>query len=233
MSTTGLSYNDHITDYQDRGKGSIALVVQCHERYLQLCELLTEENVIFITLNQNQVKSFIDGKTTLVNIQQYIAYTREHVRKMNLAKLEELTRQSMLAQRLKQFGLEIRGDSVLCQRFISNGVPTIDTVVEIMVEMSWLHKKTDYGNLVKSALSNMFNSRDNYQNYDSSKYCGSNLDDSDDDDEDDYDDDVEQCKENTKMRCIKLYLDKGGILGDVPESLKGRYERSGGRSRVR
>ncbi|KAI8142256.1 hypothetical protein BJV82DRAFT_687789 [Fennellomyces sp. T-0311] len=55
-------------------------------------------------------------------------------------------RKSKLECKLQERGLQLREDSRLCAKYIKRGdtIP-VDEIVEVMVEMDWLHRKTRYG----------------------------------------------------------------------------------------
>ncbi|CAB4373185.1 unnamed protein product [Rhizophagus irregularis] len=60
---------------------------------------------------------------------------------------EENDRRNLLTSKLKEHGLSLRSDSRLCNSFIEHGIGDPDRIVQIMTEMNWFFKYTDYDNL--------------------------------------------------------------------------------------
>ena len=55
-----------------------------------------------------------------------------------------IQRGDMLVDELKKYNINLRDDSVICKEYILFGDKLLDDVVDIMVEMDWLHKNTTY-----------------------------------------------------------------------------------------
>lgn len=60
---------------------------------------------------------------------------------------EENDRRNLLTSKLKEHGLSLRSDSRLCNDFIGHRIGDPDRIVQIMMEMDWFFKYTDYNNL--------------------------------------------------------------------------------------
>ena len=69
---------------------------------------------------------------------------KERVQREEKCQIEKTERQVQLEKALERNGLTLRSDSRLCLKFIEIGTPTLDEVVEMMVEMAWFFKETKY-----------------------------------------------------------------------------------------
>ena len=124
-------------------------------------------------------------------------------------KVEREERREQLQVALLAKGLMIRSDSVMCNRYI-NGYKqhSLEQVVDIMVNMDWLHKHTRYSEMIREAM------RDAY--YDAR-----------DEAEDEWDVDAivesrrTEISEDCQARAVKSFLARNpGRRGDVPSGLR-------------
>jgi len=86
----------------------------------------------------------------------------------NKRKENRQEREISLKNALTKVGLKIRPDSKLCQEFIDDRLDediwTLDKVVEMCQEMNWLHTKTNYRQLLKTAISDEIELYKSYSN---------------------------------------------------------------------
>ena len=60
-------------------------------------------------------------------------------------------RKTELAKKLEEKGLQLRGDSKLCKKYIKHGEGELQHIVDVMEEMDWFYKNTKYAKFYKEA----------------------------------------------------------------------------------
>jgi hypothetical protein len=122
--------------------------MEMHKRNIKVNNLV-QKLKIKIPERLNIIDKYINGKCEIKDLENGLMRLKtKSLRKRNLQK------------RLKLNGLMLRSDSVLCKNYINLKTDDISLVINTMIEMDWLFKNTNYGNIVKQRL------RDLHQNYD-------------------------------------------------------------------
>jgi len=123
------------------------------------CKKEEKKEIIKKELIKNDMDDYLDNQY----VKQYVD-TGKNVKKI----LGKIKRCKELTDKLKLKGLNIRNDSALCSNYIDGDDEyTVDEIVEIMEEMTWLFKNTDYKNINKKIINEMIQEcRDLRERYD-------------------------------------------------------------------
>lgn len=81
---------------------------------------------------------------------------------------ESKQRKEELRKRLNEHGLDIRSDSMFCTEYIEHNLRTLQEVVDMMCEMDWFFKNTNYRNVLKMSRRSWYN--EDYQSNDKYHY---------------------------------------------------------------
>jgi hypothetical protein len=96
-----------------------------------------------------QINGGIEGVLSIYN--QRIQKKQQRNNKVNL---QRNTRRLQLLTELKKYNIRYRTDSELCNDYINSDRDDFDNIVQIMIEMNWLYKNTQYAEFIREAYQN-------------------------------------------------------------------------------
>lgn len=132
------NYTQDVNNYLEYGRGTLKKIIEPYIRVKQLVEAIGDAKYRELANDQTIIEWIYDDKQNLEEIQEYIA-SKDH----------RSERRRALKNELKQHGLVIRGDSAYCSEFIDFNYRTLKEVVDMMKEMDWFFKCTDYPAIMK------------------------------------------------------------------------------------
>ena len=146
-----------IKDYLDGKKGSKSSIENIKYKHILLEKMNIVNPKIKKEINNNDIddicKNIISGKYT----EQEIIILLSNKQK----------KRECLKNELNKYNLKIRNDSVLCDNFIEgDDTYTLNELVNIMVEMDWYYKYTNYSKIIKNLYNEFFYKQRSYGYYD-------------------------------------------------------------------
>lgn len=99
-----------------------------------------------------KVKEYLQNKGYSERAISSSSYLRDYINTGYDEYIECFEREEYLKELLHERGLELRDDSKLCESYIENGTPDEHKVVEIMEEMDFFFKHTDYQKFMNSIM---------------------------------------------------------------------------------
>ena len=108
------------------------------ERHQNVLDLLARFNLFFVN----------DARFTVDYIEGYMEYNEKRilneVSHYNKRRMEMDIRADLLEEEMEKYGIEIREDSQLCNRYIKIGFPKLEHVVNVMRDIDFIAKNTKY-----------------------------------------------------------------------------------------
>jgi hypothetical protein len=146
-----------IKDYLDGKKGAKSSIENIKYKCILLEKMNDIDPKIKKEINNYEMdeicKNIISGKYTE---QEIIILLSNKQKKREILKNE-----------LNKYNLKIRNDSVLCDNFIEgDDTYTLNELVNIMVEMDWYYKYTNYSKIIKKLYDDFFHKQKSYGYYD-------------------------------------------------------------------
>ena len=92
-----------------------------------------------------------------------IKHLDKHIKLQTI--VERLKRQQELTKALQEKGLQLRTDSTLCNSYINDNIGSINNIVDIMHEMDWLFKNTNYKKIMQEEIEKEIREIKNYGGY--------------------------------------------------------------------
>ena len=124
-----------------------------------------------------------------------------------------IRREDALKKALKERGLTLRSDSRLCSEYIESGEIELEEVVEIMAEMDWLFKNTDYKNIMENEMGKQLKIAEQ-QRYDYGYY-----------ERQDINDIRDKASRLSKDNALKKWLQCETQIDDLPILILNRIEK--------
>lgn len=112
-------------------------------------------------------------------------------------------REAELEEELEKHGLILRSDSEMCRNYIYHNYPSMNEVVNIMIEMNWFFNYTEYSSIIR----NMY--FDSFYDYDETDHFINKY----------------QMSLNAKKTAYRNYIRKNkGNTDDVPKYVQEKYK---------
>lgn len=122
--------------------------------------------------------------------------------------LNNKMRRRLLVRELGKYGMEIRNDSVMAKKYIRGDEDTgLEDVVNIMLEMNFYLKVTDYRDVVRELVA--------YYCTEHGLLVGSKIENKDD---------MKEIKQKAKRIVLDRYVRTGNDIDNVPPSLRDKAE---------
>ncbi len=106
---------------------------------------LLSDNGLYFDDDNRYASEYIDGE-----IEFEEGKILEMAEQIHNSKRMVEERRERLREELEKYGCELRGDSILCERYIKSDNGDLETIVNVMREMKFLFEKTEYSKLIKS-----------------------------------------------------------------------------------
>ncbi len=131
------------------------VITDIDKSYQKLVSLATRRTELKKRLDQSGIEYDVKNDVELrifTDVDGAFQYTYDNY----ISENTKSVRKNELSERLKQHGLYIRNDSLLCSNYIDYGTGNLDDVVNTMVEMDFFYKYTSYPGIYKSKLNEWF-----------------------------------------------------------------------------